>query len=116
MNDIANTDLKWRQLCQLEEIPRLGARVVQTASGDIAVFRTNNDQVFALDDKCPHRGGPLSQGIVFAKQVACPLHEWVIHLDSGEARPPDKGCARRYPVKIEQGMVSIALTRPSRTG
>jgi nitrite reductase (NADH) small subunit len=58
----------------------LGSRVVRTPSGDIAVFRTGDDEVFALDDRCPHKGGPLSQGIVHNKRVTCPLHNFVIEL------------------------------------
>ena len=68
---------------RLDDIPRLGARVVRTPSGNIAVFRTENDEVFALVDRCPHKGGPLSQGIVHGKRVACPLHNFVIDLASG---------------------------------
>ncbi|MBN9425131.1 MAG: nitrite reductase small subunit NirD [Burkholderiales bacterium] len=97
--------MAWQKLCPLEEIPRLGARVVEHADGPMAVFRTADDQVFALADACPHKGGPLSQGIVHGRQVACPLHGWNIALDSGTACAPDEGCARRYAARIEQGLV-----------
>ena len=93
----------------LNDIPRLGARVVRTRRGDIAVFRTQDDDVFALDDRCPHKGGPLSQGIVYGRKVACPLHNWSIHLDTGEAVAPDEGCAARYPVRIENGRIFLSL-------
>lgn len=99
----------WVKVSALEDIPRLGARVVKSAQGDIAVFRNNEDEVFALRDKCPHKGGPLSQGIVYDRKVACPLHGWNICLDSGAAVAPDKGCARSYPVKIERGTVYLNL-------
>jgi nitrite reductase (NADH) small subunit len=82
---------------------------VKTDAGDIAVFRTVDDEVFALRDKCPHKGGPLSQGIVSGKKVACPLHDWKINLDSGIAVAPDEGCAARYPVKVKDGFVSLSL-------
>ncbi len=98
----------WLDLCALEDIPRLGARVVESPRGDIAVFRTALDEVFALNDRCPHRGGPLSQGIVHGKRVTCPLHNWVLELDSGEAVAPDQGCAPRYPVKVENNRVLLA--------
>ena len=75
----------WLKVAALEDIPILGSRVVQSPGGDIAVFRTADDQVFALHDKCPHKGGPLSQGIVFGRKVACPLHNWNIGLDDGQA-------------------------------
>jgi len=100
----------WIELGTLEDIPRLGARVVRTEDGDIAIFRTADDQVFALRDKCPHKGGPLSQGIVHGMRVACPLHDWKINLSSGEAVAPDEGCAASYPVKLENGIVYLSLT------
>ena len=100
----------WIEVGKVEEIPQLGARVVRTAGGDIAVFRTADDEIFALRDKCPHKGGPLSQGIVHGKRVACPLHDWKIHLDSGEAVAPDEGCAASFPVKVDGGVVHLMLT------
>ena len=92
----------WKRVCGLGDIPRLGARVVQsTMQGDIAVFRSADDQVFALLDRCPHKGGPLSQGIVFGKRVSCPLHQWTIGLEDGCALAPDQGCAKPFPVRVE---------------
>ncbi len=102
----------WIEICGLEDIPRQGARVVATAAhGAVAVFRTLDDAVFALEDRCPHKGGPLSQGIVHGHAVACPLHNWVIDLASGEAAAPDKGCARRILVHVEEGRVLLAPGR-----
>ena len=100
----------WVRLCTVDEIPRLGSRMVERAAGNIAVFRTGDDRVFALLDRCPHKGGPLSQGIVHGEAVTCPLHSWQIDLDSGEAKAPDVGCARRFPVKVEQGDVFLELS------
>jgi len=97
----------WLKICSLDEIPRLGARVVKTAGCDIAVFRDAGDAVFALDDRCPHQGGPLSQGIVTAGRVTCPLHGWNIALASGEACDPDSGCTRSHEVKISDGAVFL---------
>ncbi len=102
----------WHKICALEAIPQLGARVVKSAHGNIAVFRTANDDVFALLDKCPHKGGPLSQGIVFGRKVACPLHGWNIGLDDGIAVAPDKGCTRAYAVKVEDGVVLLQIAGP----
>ena len=99
----------WTQIAKLEDIPRLGARVVRTDTMDIAVFRTATDQVFALKDSCPHKGGPLSQGIVHGASVTCPLHNWKIDLASGEALGADEGCTHRYPVKVENGVVYLAF-------
>ena len=99
----------WQTVCRLDEIPRLGARVVKSARGDIAVFRTEDDQVFALHDRCPHRGGPLSQGIVYGQHVACPLHGWSIGLVDGEALAPDVGCTRRFEVRVSDGTVELLV-------
>ena len=99
----------WTQVAALEDIPRLGARVVKRTQGDIAVFRNADDEVFALRDQCPHKGGPLSQGIVHGRHVTCPLHGWNIALADGEAVAPDKGCAGTFPVKVEEGQVYLQL-------
>lgn len=103
-------DMDWIEIGKLSDIPKLGARVVESPHGDIAVFRTAADEVFALRDKCPHKGGPLSQGIVHGKRVACPLHDWKIHLDSGLAVAPDEGCAASFPVKLEGETIYLSLT------
>ena len=101
--------MDWIKVAALEDIPRLGARVVQSAHGDIAVFRNDEDEVFALLDKCPHRGGPLSQGLVYGRFVACPLHNWQISLVDGEAFAPDKGCTGTFAVKVEDGQVFLQV-------
>jgi len=101
---------EWVQIGRVEDIPQLGARVVRTSEGDIAVFRSADDEIFALRDKCPHKGGPLSQGIVSGRRVACPLHDWKIDLDSGNAVAPDEGCAARFPVQVEGGVIQLSLT------
>ena len=100
---------EWKSVCRLDDIPRLGSRVVRSMNGDIALFRTSSDEVFALRDQCPHKGGPLSQGMVHGNQVTCPLHGWKLRLDSGEAVAPDQGCARRYPIRIESGTVLLEI-------
>ena len=100
----------WKQICMLSEIPHLGARVVQTAQGDIAVFRTDGDEIFALHDKCPHKGGPLSQGIVAGKTVTCPLHGWKIGLQTGSAEAPDEGHTPCMQTKVDEaGMVWLGM-------
>ncbi len=103
------TAVTWTRICRVDEIPQLGARVVKSAHGNIAVFRNGEDEVFALLDKCPHKGGPLSQGIVFGRKVACPLHGWNIGLDDGAAVAPDHGCTRSFAVKLVDGAVFIGL-------
>ena len=95
-------------ICALVDVPALGARRVRRPDGlDIALFRTSDDRIHALLDRCPHRGGPLSQGIVFGDRVACPLHNWTIDLDSGNAIAPDVGCVPRYLVEVRDGRVLL---------
>ena len=99
---------EWKKICLVTDIPVLGSRRVARPVGmDVAVFRNDQDQVFALLDRCPHKGGPLSQGIVFGTTVACPLHNWSIELEGGCARAPDQGCTPTFAVKVEGGVVSL---------
>jgi len=98
----------WKLICRVDDIPVLGSRRVARPQGmDVAVFRNDADQVFALLDRCPHKGGPLSQGIVFGTSVACPLHNWTIGLDDGCAKQPDEGCTTKFSVKVEDGAVYL---------
>jgi nitrite reductase (NADH) small subunit len=101
--------VSWIDAGPLESIPPRGARVLRVDDRDIAVFRTGDGRVFALRDKCPHRGGPLSQGIVHGACVTCPLHDWVIDLASGAARGPDEGATAVYDVRVEHGRVLIGV-------
>lgn len=101
--------MSWTKICPLNEIPKLGSRLVRTAAVDIGVFRTEDDRVFALNNSCPHKGGPLSQGIVYGDKVACPLHSWKISLVDGKAEEPDIGATACYQVKIEDGIVYLAV-------
>jgi nitrite reductase (NADH) small subunit len=94
----------------LADIPRQAARLLKTNFGCIAVFRTADDEVFALDDRCPHKGGPLSQGIQHGSSVTCPLHNWVIDLNTGQAQGADEGSVRTYPVRVEDGRILLDLT------
>ena len=99
----------WRKVCELTDIPSLGSRVVASPQGDIAIFRTAGDAVFGLHDKCPHKGGPLSQGIVHGDAVTCPLHGWKVGLADGQVVAPDRGCARSFAVKLEDGAIWLQL-------
>ena len=101
--------MQWTQIGGLDDIPRLGARTVETAQGQVAVFRTSDDDIFALFNKCPHKGGPLSEGIVSGRVVVCPLHNWTIDLATGEATAPDEGCTRPVEAKLEGGKVWLRL-------
>ena len=100
----------WKAICRIDEIPVLGARrVTREAATAVAIFRNAEDKVFALLDRCPHKGGPLSQGIVFGESVACPLHNWTIGLADGCAKAPDEGCTTRFSVKVDDGVVHLDL-------
>lgn len=105
----------WIEVGALTEIPRLGSRVVRREGGDIAIFRTAEDEVFALLNRCPHKGGPLAEGIVYGRTVACPLHHWCLDLETGQARAPDEGRAEGFPVKVEDGRVWLSLSREGAT-
>lgn len=99
---------EWLDIGWLDEIPSRGARTVPVDGGaEIAVFRTGDGRVFALVNRCPHKGGPLAQGIVHGHSVACPLHNWNIALATGEAQAPDRGCTPTIPVKVDGGRVLI---------
>ena len=115
---------EWKKICLLDDIPVLGSRRVTRTKGlDVAVFRNDAGGVFALLDRCPHKGGPLSQGIVFGTSVACPLHNWTIDLAGGCAKAPDDGCTPKFSVRVVDGVVhldtvelatlALDLTRPT---
>lgn len=104
-------DDRWIEIGCLDDIPRQGARRVVRPGGApaIAVFRTADDLVFALIDRCPHRGGPLSEGIIQGHAVACPLHGWVVALESGQAEAPDEGCTQSVAVRLADGRILLLL-------
>lgn len=99
---------QWKLICRVADIPVLGSRrVARPGAADVAVFRNAEDKIFALLDRCPHKGGPLSQGIVFGDSVACPLHNWTIGLTDGRALAPDHGCTARFAVHVDAGQVFL---------
>jgi len=108
--------MSWVFVSKLEEIPPRGARVLRIGGESIGVFRTSSDEVFALRDSCPHKAGPLSQGIVHGHCVTCPLHDWVIDLRNGEATGPDEGATRSYPVSIDEGRVFVNVAGVAEAG
>ncbi|MCE5974270.1 nitrite reductase small subunit NirD [Sedimentimonas flavescens] len=99
----------WVEIGSINDIPRQGARCVKNGEMTIAVFRTSDDRVFALEDKCPHKNGPLSQGIVHDGCVTCPLHNWVISLETGAAQGADEGQTASFPVKLDGQTVLLGL-------
>lgn len=100
---------EWKKICLVTDIPVLGSRRISRPKGmDVAVFRNSEDKVFALLDRCPHKGGPLSQGIVHGESVACPLHNWTIGLGDGCAKSPDVGCTPKFTVRVTDGSVYLS--------
>ncbi|MEC7668137.1 MAG: nitrite reductase small subunit NirD [Pseudomonadota bacterium] len=97
----------WIDIAALDDIPRRGARVVKTRQGCVAVFRTAEDEVYALDNACPHKAGPLAEGIVHGSSVTCPLHNWVNSLETGQAQGADEGQVQTYPASIENGRILL---------
>ncbi len=106
--------MNWALIGSINDIPRRGARCVETPQGKVAVFRTAEDRVFAIEDHCPHKGGPLSQGIVHGAAVTCPLHGWVIALDTGKALGADEGHVQTIPVRVEGEKLFIAVAAEAR--
>ncbi|WP_426036617.1 nitrite reductase small subunit NirD [Cypionkella sp. TWP1-2-1b2] len=106
--------MNWIDIGALSDIPAQGARVVKTAQGCVAVFRTAEDRVFAIDDACPHKGGPLSEGIVHGNAVTCPLHAWVFSLETGMAQGVDEGSVQSYPARVEAGRILLDANRLAR--
>lgn len=100
----------WIDICDLDDVPPLGSRVLESGDITIAIFRTASDEIFAIEDKCPHKGGPLSQGIVHGQRVTCPLHNRVFDLKEGKAIAPDKGCLKRFKAHVAGGRIRLELT------
>ena len=101
--------MNWFDIGTIDDIPLRGARCVKTSQGKIGVFRTHDDRIFAIEDHCPHKGGPLTQGIVHGAAVSCPLHNWVFSLETGEALGADEGAVKTIPVRVEDGRIAIGL-------
>ncbi len=101
---------EWIDVGAVDDVPVLGSRVVQAPGDDIAVFKAADGTLFALRDRCPHKGGPLSQGMVHGHSVTCPLHNWVISLETGRAQGADQGCAHKIPLRVERGRILLTAS------
>lgn len=102
--------MNWIDIGHIDDIPERGARLVKTHAGCVAVFRTASDEVFAASDRCPHKGGPLSEGIVHGNKVTCPLHNWVFSLETGAAQGADEGAIATYPIRVDEGRLLLDIT------
>jgi len=103
------TEMNWIEVCKLDDIPPSQARTVNAGDTMIAVFRLTDDRIKAVENRCPHKQGPLAEGIISGDDILCPLHNWRIHLDSGEVAAPDEGCVKTYATKVENGQVFLSL-------
>lgn len=98
----------WLDIGSVDQIAPGHARTLPVRGGDeIAIFRTMAGEFHALVNRCPHKHGPLSQGIVHGSVVTCPLHNWNISLKTGEALGDDKGCVPVIPVKVDAGRIFL---------
>lgn len=102
--------MSWIDIGAVDDIPLRGARKIKTVLGCVAVFRTGPDEVFAAIDRCPHKGGPLSEGIVHGQSVTCPLHNWVFDLNTGRAKDED-GAITTFPAQVRDGRVLVDGTK-----
>jgi len=109
-------ELQWYELGPVSEIPIRGSRRVVIEDQKIGIFRTAADEVYAIEDSCPHKQGPLTQGIVHDKCVTCPLHNWVISLENGEAQGDDGGSVAVYPVQVDNGQLKVAVGKTESAG
>ena len=103
--------MNWMDIGAIDDIPLRGARIIKTAMGCVALFRTGLDEVFATSDRCPHKGGPLSEGIVHGKSITCPLHSWVFSLETGQAQGADKGQIATFAVQVSHGRILLDSTQ-----
>lgn len=99
--------MSWIDIGALDDIPLRGARKIKTKLGCVAIFRTDDQTVFATSNTCPHKGGPLAEGIVHDRKVTCPLHNWVFDLETGEALGADHGQIETFAAKVEAGRILI---------
>lgn len=98
----------WYRVCGANEIPVKEGRRVEFKGYEIALFNLG-DEFYATDNRCPHKQGPLADGIVAGKSVFCPLHGWKIDLKTGCARSGGEGQIKTYPVKVVNGNVYVAF-------
>ncbi|WP_425098727.1 nitrite reductase small subunit NirD [Tropicibacter sp. S64] len=93
--------MAWIDVADINDIPLPGARVVKTPLGCIGLFRTGEAQLYAASNTCPHKGGPLSEGIVHGTSVTCPLHNMVFDLNTGQSKGTDEGAIQTFPVRLD---------------
>ena len=108
------TDRIWVRVSAADHIPPREGRVVHLGQHEIAIFNLGS-RFMAVQNRCPHKGGPLADGIVSGNTVVCPLHAWRLNLDSGVAERPAgrEECLERYPIRLEHGVIVVGLPMKS---
>lgn len=101
--------MTWTDIGHIDDIPLRGARVIRTRLGDFGLFRTDPAEVFAVSNRCPHDGGPLSEGIVHGNKITCPLHNCLFDLATGAGLGPDGGQLETLRVQLDGGRILIDL-------
>lgn len=104
----------WLRAIYTYDIPSGEGRAVQIGSREIAIFNLG-DRFLAVENRCPHKGGPLADGIVSGSAVICPLHAWKFCLDTGEGVSPASrlSCVHSFPTRIERGVVLVQINLES---
>ena len=102
--------MKWVRVTHIENIPMRQGRAVTLGGQELAIFNLGGG-FRVVENRCPHRGGPLADGIVAGEDVICPLHNWRISLDSGEVCQPrdQQHCLKTFPAKVVNGEVLVLL-------
>ena len=103
-----NTSHSWTRITYAEDIPLREGRAVEIDGREIALFNLG-DRFLAVENRCPHRGGPLADGIISGCTVVCPLHAWKVDLEEGSVFKPERACVATYPVRIDDGIISIQV-------
>lgn len=107
MNKALETQLV--KVAHVDEIPYQVGKEVSVDNIEIAIFRLSSGKFKAVENRCPHKQGPLSEGIVSGEFVFCPLHDWKIDLTSGDVQKPDDGCVQTYSVEVMNNEVFIRI-------
>jgi len=113
MTDDHSQTKRWVRITRAEDIPLREGRSVRIAGHEIAIFNLG-DRFLAVENKCPHRGGPLADGIVCGRTVVCPLHAWKVDLETGrvENRAEENPCVKNFPAAVRDGVVMLELSVP----
>jgi nitrite reductase (NADH) small subunit len=104
------TEHRWVRITSCSNIPAREGRAVRVGGRELALFNLG-DRFLATDNRCPHQGGPLCDGIVTGTSVVCPLHAWKVDLTSGAVERPAAAhrCVATYPTRVDAGIVVIGL-------